>query len=158
MACTADDFLAMRKGRVQPIAADFHGFLRPRLRDVNVDLLNRFNPGKHSEDAIAEVGAFIFSVVRTGTAAKTVITEEASDVLVDIILHQAALDSADVNGPTMMAIRNLVTAVAQGRGNTSQMVMDLLNADKPSNLNAPLEAKRQQRLADTLSGHVKRTR
>ena len=40
----------------------------------------------------------------------------------DDVLMQAGLACADVNGITMNAVRPLITAVQEGRANTSQMV------------------------------------
>ena len=146
---TAQDIQAMGKGRLAVEAGDVRAFLtgRNRTRQMNIDLLNYFNRQKHSEDAIAEVGLHVFSVVRA-KAALDRISEEAAQVFADIVLTQAGLASADVNGIVMNAVRPLITAVQEGRANTSQMVADLLNPDIVSDLNHQLEEKRKTKLGD----------
>ena len=149
MTTTAQDLLALRKARVDPAPADLISYLGSRTKAQNTDLLNLFNPAKHSEDAQGEVGRLIFSVLQSAKYQRpAAFSSEASEVLLDLILKQAALDSGDSHGPTMNEIRPLVQAVTQGRCDSSQLVTDLLNPDKVSPLNEALEAKRIALLGD----------
>ena len=147
---TAEEIVTLGKGRVALLADDCISFLTGplRTRALNTDLLNRFNPHKHSEEAREEIGALVIGVLRNRRP-PTVMSQEGATCFADIVIAQAGLGTADVNGTTMQAVGHLIAAVHAARSNHSTAIANLLNPDIVSDLNTGLEEKRKAKLRDT---------